>query len=407
MTEEIPGFDRDPELDELLTSDLAELDEETRTDLQRYKARLLKARRDADRSTARPPWWGDSPAPETLSGANFSGVDMDAALEEVEAAAETEQKAEETSEEEPEDVEEPAAEEPEESAPEEPAEEAPEESPEPEEVEISDEDLVEVGFEVDPDLEELIDQDVHEIESEEKRSEVQLYKSRKMQARQQLRNQRTGGGGSGDGTDGESSGDGAERDGESRKAPPPEDVSQYRGERKIADLVSDRTSGREVTRRGFLSKMALGWAGFASMFALTGAATGRYFFPNVLANPPEEFVAGRAEDYPSGTVSEDFISQYRVWIVNLNNRLVSILAICTHLGCTPSWFEGQQIYKCPCHGSGYRKNGVNFEGPAPRPMDRVAVRLTPQGTLVVNKARIFSQQGTPGWEHEDAYIPLS
>ena len=34
-------------------------------------------------------------------------------------------------------------------------------------------------------------------------------------------------------------------------------------------------------------------------------------------------------------------------------------------------------FKCPCHGSGYDSEGVNFEGPAPRPMDRAKSRSLP------------------------------
>ena len=40
-------------------------------------------------------------------------------------------------------------------------------------------------------------------------------------------------------------------------------------------------------------------------------------------------------------------------------------AVCTHLGCTPNWLEAEQKFKCPCHGSGFYKDGINFEGPAP------------------------------------------
>ena len=31
-------------------------------------------------------------------------------------------------------------------------------------------------------------------------------------------------------------------------------------------------------------------------------------------------------------------------------------------------------FKCPCHGSGYYRTGINFEGPTPRPLERAAIR---------------------------------
>jgi len=43
----------------------------------------------------------------------------------------------------------------------------------------------------------------------------------------------------------------------------------------------------------------------------------------------------------------------------------------------------------PCHGSGYDSEGVNFEGPAPRPMDRAHVELAPDGQIVVDTSRLY------------------
>ena len=69
-----------------------------------------------------------------------------------------------------------------------------------------------------------------------------------------------------------------------------------------------------------------------------------------------------------------------------------ISAICTHLGCTPDWKEAENKFKCPCHGSGYDSEGINFEGPAPRPMDRAHVELDPSGEIVVDTAPERTEQ---------------
>ena len=66
-----------------------------------------------------------------------------------------------------------------------------------------------------------------------------------------------------------------------------------------------------------------------------------------------------------------------------------ISAICTHLGCTPDWKPSENKFKCPCHGSGYDPEGVNFEGPAPRPMDRAHVELDPEGQIVVDLSHLL------------------
>ncbi len=253
-------------------------------------------------------------------------------------------------------------------------------------------------------MEELLEEDVFDLD-QETREDVQLYKSKKMQAKRDARNESSGGS-----TDEDDSGANSEsRDEEgnlSKKAPPPSDTKQYQGDRKIKDLVSGRKTGREVSRRGFISSFGLGWLGALAAFSTGAVGTARFFFPNVLSNPPEKFIAGEPSDYNSGEVSTVYKDQYRVWITRLGDRIVAISAICTHLGCTPNWIDSQGVFKCPCHGSAYYQNGVNFAGPAPRPMDRVAVRLNPQGKIVVDKSKQFSSQATPGWEAEEAYIPV-
>lgn len=50
-------------------------------------------------------------------------------------------------------------------------------------------------------------------------------------------------------------------------------------------------------------------------------------------------------------------------------------AICTHAGCTVAP-KGKEL-DCPCHGSVYQATtGKNISGPAPRPLAKVAVKVT-------------------------------
>ena len=59
-----------------------------------------------------------------------------------------------------------------------------------------------------------------------------------------------------------------------------------------------------------------------------------------------------------------------------------LLAICTHLGCTPNWFAMDHEFKCPYRGSRFHRDGINDEGPAPRPLDRVKISKDAEGQLV-------------------------
>jgi cytochrome b6-f complex iron-sulfur subunit len=50
--------------------------------------------------------------------------------------------------------------------------------------------------------------------------------------------------------------------------------------------------------------------------------------------------------------------------------------------------EDEQIFKCPCHGGQFYKNGVNFAGPPPKPLARAYVTLSDDGRLIVDKEKI-------------------
>jgi cytochrome b6-f complex iron-sulfur subunit len=87
------------------------------------------------------------------------------------------------------------------------------------------------------------------------------------------------------------------------------------------------------------------------------------------------------------------------------NRLIALSTICTHLGCIPAWLAGDQKFKCPCHGSGYYINGVNFEGPTPRPLERHAVYVDADGYVVVDKSKVFRQE-LGEWDSPESFVML-
>jgi cytochrome b6-f complex iron-sulfur subunit len=132
-----------------------------------------------------------------------------------------------------------------------------------------------------------------------------------------------------------------------------------------------------------------GWGAFIACLGAGILAWVRMMFPRVLFEPPTAFKAGYPSDYLVGEVAEKYIKDQRVWIVRTNTGFYAIIAICTHLGCTPRWLAAENKFKCPCHGSGYYKDGTNFEGPAPRPMEHAKITLADDGQIVVDKAVKF------------------
>ncbi|MFO0863625.1 MAG: ubiquinol-cytochrome c reductase iron-sulfur subunit [Gemmataceae bacterium] len=157
----------------------------------------------------------------------------------------------------------------------------------------------------------------------------------------------------------------------------------------------------------FGSWFTVAWVAFTgSMLALV-LGTVRFLFPNVLSEPPTSFRAGDASGYEDNKVDDKF-KELGAWVIRAKDErnrdiIYALSTTCTHLGCTPNWLEGEKKFKCPCHGSGFKISGVNFEGPAPRPLERYAIKKNDDGTLVVDKSRKF-QKELGQWEDGDSYI---
>ena len=144
------------------------------------------------------------------------------------------------------------------------------------------------------------------------------------------------------------------------------------------------------TRRGFISWLAVGWLAFAAGIGAFVTTMARFLFPNVLFEPPSSFKAGFPSDYQVGEVDERWTEKYQVWVVRTSEMTYALITVCTHLGCIPNWLAAQNKFKCPCHGSGYYRSGINFEGPTPRPLERAAISISPDdGQIFIEKARKF------------------
>jgi cytochrome b6-f complex iron-sulfur subunit len=129
----------------------------------------------------------------------------------------------------------------------------------------------------------------------------------------------------------------------------------------------------------------------------------RFMFPRVLFEPSTVFKAGFPTDYSPGAVSTRWIKDYRTWIVRTDQGFFAIYALCTHLGCTPRWLEAEGKFKCPCHGSGFTMEGVNFEGPAPRPLEHCQITLAEDGQLQVDTAIRF-REDLGQWRMPGAFL---
>jgi cytochrome b6-f complex iron-sulfur subunit len=159
----------------------------------------------------------------------------------------------------------------------------------------------------------------------------------------------------------------------------------------------------EVDRK----RRRLVWSCVVAFLAAWFLAFLRFFLPRTLFEPSTVFKIGYPADFGLG-VDTKFQQKYRIWVDRTPDRLFVIYARCTHLGCTPDWKQSENKFKCPCHGSGFDSEGINFEGPAPRPMDRAHVELAPDGQIVVDVSKLYAWPKGQKTEFEEpgAYLPV-
>ncbi|MDA0986375.1 MAG: Rieske 2Fe-2S domain-containing protein [Bacteroidetes bacterium] len=152
-------------------------------------------------------------------------------------------------------------------------------------------------------------------------------------------------------------------------------------------------------RKSFFSFSA--WLAFFGFIGISTIGSLRMMFPRILFEPSKKFKVGLPEEFLIGEVSEKFIDK-GVWIIREQGGFYALIAICTHLGCAPRWLPTENKFKCACHGSGYYKNGINFEGPTPRPLERAAIGLADNGELEVDLSLKFKYE-LGDWVKEDSF----
>ena len=139
----------------------------------------------------------------------------------------------------------------------------------------------------------------------------------------------------------------------------------------------------------------------------------RQLMPKPVFEPGTVTHIGRVSDFSVG-VNTKFLQSERVCVVRNAKRLYVIYARCTHQGCTPDWVARDNKFSCPCHksgfcmGSAFDGDGINCEGPAPRPLDRAHVELNSDGEVIVDLAKLYQwpKGGRSEFDDPGAYISL-
>lgn len=136
--------------------------------------------------------------------------------------------------------------------------------------------------------------------------------------------------------------------------------------------------------------------------------------PQFMDLPTSVFRLGKPSEFAIG-VDSRFLETRRVWVVRNTDRLFVVYGSCTHQGCTPDWVAQENKFKCPCHeshfciGSAFDGQGINCGGPAPRPLDRVRIKLDSDGQVIADTSKLYkwTKAERSQFDEAGAYVPVT
>lgn len=143
-----------------------------------------------------------------------------------------------------------------------------------------------------------------------------------------------------------------------------------------------RFDPERMPRRDFLGLSALAAMAGAFLFSLFGMLK----LPKaaVSASPSKKFNVTIPDTLPEG---EAFVPPGRsVALFRDAEGVFAISTICTHLGCVVK--ATTKGFECPCHGSGFMKDGTVVKGPAPKPLPWLKVSESGSGYVVDEESKV-------------------
>jgi cytochrome b6-f complex iron-sulfur subunit len=69
-------------------------------------------------------------------------------------------------------------------------------------------------------------------------------------------------------------------------------------------------------------------------------------------------------------------------VLRTPESLKAFSLICTHLGCTVEWQEGEKNFYCPCHDGRFDQFGEVISGPPPLPLEAYPIKIVDENVVV-------------------------
>jgi menaquinol-cytochrome c reductase iron-sulfur subunit len=157
---------------------------------------------------------------------------------------------------------------------------------------------------------------------------------------------------------------------------------------------------KEPTRRNFyVAAVYAIWAAIATAFTIPAFVY--LFFPPRLRKQQEWIEVGDVGKLAANAPVEmafrrNLVDGWKMtsekstaWVVKQPDGSIRAFGPqCTHLGCAYHWDDRKNDFVCPCHNSVFAIDGKVISGPAPRPLDRYAVRLEGNKLLLGNLRQV-------------------
>lgn len=134
--------------------------------------------------------------------------------------------------------------------------------------------------------------------------------------------------------------------------------------------MSEALGGHELSRRRFLGGVAV-----TGGVVLVGCGPDGPLAPPPRTPGPDGSLVALADVPVGGAVAVTMPEGDDILVAQPEEgQVVAFSSVCTHRGCAVRPGDGE--LKCPCHGSVFDlATGDNVQGPAPRPLDPVPVRV--------------------------------
>jgi Rieske Fe-S protein len=90
----------------------------------------------------------------------------------------------------------------------------------------------------------------------------------------------------------------------------------------------------------------------------------------------------RIDQVPTGSAFRTTHGDDPLILVNVDGKVTTFLAVCTHEGCPLGWNPQQHLIRCPCHGSAFDTAGRVVNGPAKTPLTPLQT-ITERGAVLL------------------------